>query len=124
MHIEGEARIGGEITFRFGGPDRFITMESLELAPPSLVVWRCVQGPAEWHDTTVTFDLRSDGAGLLVFDETATMNATAAALVVDTVGWSDDDKTRYATEHRDGWDFHLGRLGKLFPESTAAEHLG
>ena len=59
--IDGESQVGAELTFRFGGPDRVAVMEVVELTPPERVVWRCVGGPAEWLDTTVTFDLRADG---------------------------------------------------------------
>jgi hypothetical protein len=39
-------------------------MALAELTPPNQVVWRCIQGPAEWVDTTVTFELRGDeGSG-------------------------------------------------------------
>ena len=32
-------------------------MEVTELDPGQRVAWRCVQGPDEWVDTVVTFDL-------------------------------------------------------------------
>lgn len=55
-----EPGIDGELTFRFGGPDRSATMALVELAPSSRVVWRCTQGPDEWIDTTITFELSGD----------------------------------------------------------------
>jgi hypothetical protein len=36
-------------------------MELVELSPNDRVAWRCVDGPDEWKDTTLTFDLRDDG---------------------------------------------------------------
>jgi uncharacterized protein YndB with AHSA1/START domain len=59
--VEGESKVGGQLAFRFGGPDRVAVMEIVELTPPRRVVWRCVQGPDEWLGTSITFDLRTDG---------------------------------------------------------------
>ncbi len=41
-----------------GRPDRVAVMEVVSTDPTSNVTWRCVGGPDEWIDTTVTFDLR------------------------------------------------------------------
>jgi uncharacterized protein YndB with AHSA1/START domain len=60
--VSGESTVGGELTFRFGGPDRQIVMEVVELTSPTRVVWRGGSGgPAEWLGTTITFDLRDEG---------------------------------------------------------------
>jgi uncharacterized protein YndB with AHSA1/START domain len=59
--VAGDDAVGGRLTFTFGSPERAAVMELVELAPPSRVVWRCVDGPAEWIGTTITFDLRPDG---------------------------------------------------------------
>jgi uncharacterized protein YndB with AHSA1/START domain len=59
--VEGDDTLGGKLTYRFGSPDRVAVMELAELAPPSRVMWRCVDGPDEWIGTTITFDLRRDG---------------------------------------------------------------
>jgi uncharacterized protein YndB with AHSA1/START domain len=32
---------------------------------------------------------------------------------VDLLAWSDDDKARYADDHRQGWSVHVARLGDL-----------
>ena len=32
---------------------------------------------------------------------------------LEATGWSDDDKARYAEDHRDGWSRHLGDLESL-----------
>ncbi len=69
--VEGEAEVGDELVFFFGGPDAAATMEVMESSRPSRVVWRCVQGPDEWVGTTLSFDLRADG------DETTMMFAHA-----------------------------------------------
>jgi len=60
--VEGDDEVGGRLEFRFGGPDRVAVMEVVEATRPSRVVWRgSAGGPAEWEDTTFTFDLRADG---------------------------------------------------------------
>jgi uncharacterized protein YndB with AHSA1/START domain len=58
--VRGSATIGGELAFRFGRPEPSATMEVVQLAPCTRVVWRCVQGHDEWVGTTVTFELTSD----------------------------------------------------------------
>lgn len=55
---EGEVEEGAELGFFFGGPAPAAVMEVVELSPDTRVRWRCVGGPQEWVDTTVTFDLR------------------------------------------------------------------
>ena len=69
--VEGNAHVGGELAFFFGGPDRAATMEIVESTSPSRVLWRCVQGPDEWVGTTISFDLRQNG------DETVVVFAHA-----------------------------------------------
>jgi uncharacterized protein YndB with AHSA1/START domain len=57
--------VGGVIEFRFppvGGFD----MEVVELRPRERVVWRVVDGPAEWVGTTIAWDLRQDGDWTIV----------------------------------------------------------
>jgi len=58
--VEGEAKVGGRLSFYFGRPEPSAVMEVTELTPDR-VAWRCVEGPSEWMDTTVTFDVRSAG---------------------------------------------------------------
>jgi uncharacterized protein YndB with AHSA1/START domain len=69
--VEGDARVGGRLAFRFGGPDARTTMEVTESSPFNRVAWRCVQGPDEWLDTSISFDLRVEG------DETVVLFAHA-----------------------------------------------
>jgi uncharacterized protein YndB with AHSA1/START domain len=33
---------------------------------------------------------------------------------VDTTAWPDDEKAEYVEDHRNGWEYHFGRLGDLF----------
>jgi uncharacterized protein YndB with AHSA1/START domain len=65
---QGASAVGDKISFHFGGPDRFMTMEVVELDPAQRVVWRCIDGPPEWIDTTISFELRHvDGETILNF---------------------------------------------------------
>jgi uncharacterized protein YndB with AHSA1/START domain len=56
----GREDVGGVLELRFppvGGFD----LEVVERRPDERVVWRVVDGPAEWIGTTVEWDLRQDG---------------------------------------------------------------
>jgi uncharacterized protein YndB with AHSA1/START domain len=65
---EGDDTVGGHISFSFGGPEPAATVELVELDRPRRVEWRVVQGPDEWLDTTVTFDLkREDDQTIVLF---------------------------------------------------------
>jgi uncharacterized protein YndB with AHSA1/START domain len=57
-HIDGHSEVGGKLSFYFGFPEPAAEMEVVELVPGERVRWRCVEGPAEWVDTTITFDLK------------------------------------------------------------------
>ena len=59
--VEGDADVGGALSFFFGRPKPSAVMEIVELTPHDRVRWRCIEGPPEWVDTTVTFDLKDDG---------------------------------------------------------------
>jgi uncharacterized protein YndB with AHSA1/START domain len=66
--VEGDARVGGKLRFFFGKPEPSAVMEVVELSPDDRVQWRCVNGPAEWVGTTITFDLTiSGGETVLLF---------------------------------------------------------
>jgi uncharacterized protein YndB with AHSA1/START domain len=65
-HVEGDPEVGGKLSFWFGSPDPSAVFEVLEVDPRGRVVWRCVEGPAEWVDTTVTFDLVHDAGETVV----------------------------------------------------------
>ena len=56
---QGNCNVGGVIQFRFG--DRgFIGMNVLELDSAKRVLWEVVDGPQEWIDTKVSFELTQD----------------------------------------------------------------
>ena len=57
---KGTFDVGGAIKFRFGTRGGF-DMKVLELEPIKRVLWQVLDGPAEWIDTTVSFDLTKNG---------------------------------------------------------------
>jgi uncharacterized protein YndB with AHSA1/START domain len=59
--ISGEAGVGDTLEFSFGGPGRIAGMQIVDRQPGRRVGWRCVKGPDEWLDTTITFDLEAVG---------------------------------------------------------------
>ena len=59
----GDPAVGGKLEFYFGQAEPGGVMEVTELDPGQRVAWRCVQGPDEWVDTVVTFDLSRAGDG-------------------------------------------------------------
>jgi uncharacterized protein YndB with AHSA1/START domain len=62
----GDAALGGTLSFRFlpGGFD----MEVIELVPGERVRWRVVDGPPEWIETTIDWQLsRSEGFTIVRF---------------------------------------------------------
>ena len=64
--VSGESEIGGILQFRFskGGPD----FEVIELQPLKKVEWKCVQGPKEWVDTHIEFNIsRENEETVLLF---------------------------------------------------------
>ncbi len=56
----GAEGVGDTLRFRFGELGGF-DMEVTELAPAERVRWTVVDGPEEWIDTTIDWDLRQDG---------------------------------------------------------------
>lgn len=62
---QGESTVGGVVRFRFGSNGGF-DMKVLELDPARRVLWQVVDGPEEWLDTRISFDLRQDGDYTLV----------------------------------------------------------
>ena len=70
--VLGDARVGGKIEFRFrtksgellGG----MVMEVQELNDNKDVRWRCIEGPAEWVGTDITFQLsEQDNQTIVLF---------------------------------------------------------
>jgi uncharacterized protein YndB with AHSA1/START domain len=70
--VEGDEKIGGKIEFTFrsetGDIKGKMVMEVQQLNPQKDVRWRCVDGPAEWVGTDITFDLsQQDDQTIIIF---------------------------------------------------------
>jgi uncharacterized protein YndB with AHSA1/START domain len=70
--VEGEEQVGGKIVFRFSSPAGKeigkMAMEVQKLVPAKEVRWRCIEGPAEWIGTDVTFELsQQDEQTIIIF---------------------------------------------------------
>ncbi len=70
--VQGDDRIGGKIEFRFrsvtGELLGTMVMEVQELDAPKAVRWRCLEGPAEWVGTDITFQLsEQDNQTIVLF---------------------------------------------------------
>jgi uncharacterized protein YndB with AHSA1/START domain len=57
-NTHGEGKVGDVLRFRFGAGG--FDMKVLELQPARRVLWQVVDGPAEWIDTKVSFDLKQE----------------------------------------------------------------
>jgi uncharacterized protein YndB with AHSA1/START domain len=68
---KGDSKVGGTIQFRFSADGAEIggfDMQVLELEPGKRVLWQVVDGPAEWIDTRIGFDLKQeDGYTVVLF---------------------------------------------------------
>jgi len=69
---EGDEQVGGKIEFTFrsetGDIKGKMVMEVQELNSGKNVRWRCVDGPAEWMGTDITFDLsQQDDQTIVIF---------------------------------------------------------
>jgi uncharacterized protein YndB with AHSA1/START domain len=74
--VEGDEQVGGKIKFTFrsetGDIKGQMVMEVQELNPGKNVRWRCVDGPAEWIGTDITFDLsQQDDQTIIIFGHRA-----------------------------------------------------
>ncbi len=70
--VEGDEHIGGKIEFTFrsetGDIKGKMIMEVQELNAPKDLRWHCIDGPAEWIGTDVTFGLsQQDDQVIIIF---------------------------------------------------------
>lgn len=70
--IKGEEQVGGKITFTFrtttGDIKGEMVMEVQKLQPGRHVSWQCIEGPAEWMGTNITFDIeQQDDQVIIIF---------------------------------------------------------
>ncbi|HSJ65273.1 MAG TPA: SRPBCC domain-containing protein [Gemmatimonadaceae bacterium] len=56
---QGDGNVGGVLRFRFGAGG--FDMKVLELHPARRVLWQVIDGPAEWIDTRVSWELKQEG---------------------------------------------------------------
>jgi uncharacterized protein YndB with AHSA1/START domain len=68
----GDSKLGGKIEFSFrsvsGELKGKMVMEVAKWHEPDLLRWRCVDGPADWIGTDITFDLsEQDGQVIVIF---------------------------------------------------------
>jgi uncharacterized protein YndB with AHSA1/START domain len=59
--VKGDAALGGTLAFSFGGPAPAAIMEVTENSPEKCVRWRCIEGPDDWVDSEITFEITSVG---------------------------------------------------------------
>ena len=69
-NTQGDGKVGGMLRFRFsaagveiGGFD----MKVLELQAATQVLWQVIDGPAEWIDTKISWELQQEGEFVLVY---------------------------------------------------------
>ncbi len=70
--VEGKEEVGGRIQFTFrtetGEIKGQMIMQVQELHPHKNIRWHCVDGPAEWIGTEITFDLlQQDDQVIIIF---------------------------------------------------------
>lgn len=56
---DGDSKVGGILQFRFG-PSGGFDMRVLDLVPGRHVLWQVVDGPQDWIDTRISFDLKQE----------------------------------------------------------------
>lgn len=70
--VDGNEQVGGRIEFTFrsetGDVKGKMVMEVQQLNPEKNVQWRCIDGPAEWIGTDITFQLsQQDDQTIIIF---------------------------------------------------------
>jgi uncharacterized protein YndB with AHSA1/START domain len=64
--VKGEPKQGGTLKIHFGRPEPRVVMEVTDLHAPTQVRWRCIHGPDEWKETTISFELKPNGQETVV----------------------------------------------------------
>lgn len=72
QEVQGDEEVGGKIEFTFrseaGDVKGKMVMEVQELNTGKNVRWRCVDGPAEWIGTDITFEMsQQDDQMIIIF---------------------------------------------------------
>jgi Activator of Hsp90 ATPase homolog 1-like protein len=58
-NTQGDSKAGGVLKFRFGAGG--FDMKVLDLDPANHVLWQMADGPGEWIDTKISWDLKQEG---------------------------------------------------------------
>jgi uncharacterized protein YndB with AHSA1/START domain len=58
-----DPRLGGKAELRFNDKQTIFNMETTIFDPPEELTWKCMNGPAEWIGTSVTWLLTPAGEG-------------------------------------------------------------
>jgi len=69
QNSQGESKPGGALKFTFIADGRevgTIDVKVVELRAAERVVWQVVDGPTEWIDTKISFDLKQEGDWVIV----------------------------------------------------------
>jgi uncharacterized protein YndB with AHSA1/START domain len=91
--VQGDPTPGGMLRFSFfGSADLGAVMKVAELIPERRVEWHCAQGPEEWVDTTLTFDLKPEEGGEIV-------------LLLTHAGWREPVEFMHHCSTK--WAYHL-----------------
>ena len=102
---------GGTFVFEDSATSKAVTapivVEAVE--PPHRFAFRWShpegQSPMAGNSMLVEFLLTAEG------DERTRLRVVETG--IELVSWTDDEKARYAEDHRHGWSVHTARLGRL-----------
>ena len=95
--VGGDAAVGGEIALYFSrGEQPSAVMEVISDSPEE-VVWRCLDGPADWLETRVTFALKPAPDGTTLLFEHSGWREPNEFMGACTTNWG-----AYLTSLRDG----------------------
>lgn len=86
--VEGNSKMGGTLNVFFGGPDPVVCFDVIDETPDQRVQWRCVEGPPQWVDTTVTFDLKDDDGETVVLFAHAGFRETDELVAQSSTKWA------------------------------------
>lgn len=62
-HTDGPAGVGSTMKVAFPDAPMTFDFDVTEEIPGERVAWRCLAGPPEWIDTTISFDVETDSNG-------------------------------------------------------------
>ena len=96
--VDGDTAVGARFGLYFGAADQPAAVMRVTTDTPRRVAWRCEEGPADWRNTEIAFELKDapDGGTTLLFAHTgwAEVNEFLAGC---TTNWG-----AYLTSLKDG----------------------